>query len=97
LEDDPGSVLKKTEDRCIGSAVYRLRDEPATEEVICGDGDRARDEHLPVSVGGEEGERSEDVEMGLDAPAREVDEQGAPEHLRDRNDMTRSHPSRPQD
>ena len=42
-------------------------------------------QHLPIAVGREEGQRSEDVEVGLDAAAGEIDQEGADGHLPDRD------------
>ena len=45
-------------------------------------------QHLRIAVHREEGQRSEDVEVGLDAAAGEMDQEGADGHLADRDDMT---------
>ena len=39
------------------------------------DDDRAAHEHAPVAVERQEGERPEDVEVGLDPAARDVDQE----------------------
>ena len=67
----------------VDEAVDRLGPEDAADEVVGRDDDRGRHEHAPVAIEGEEGERAEDVEVGLDAPAGEVDQQRRPQHLRD--------------
>jgi hypothetical protein len=61
--------------------------ERAAEEVIGHHDGRADDQDLPVAVEGQEGERAEDVEMGLDSPAGQVDQQRADEHLGDGHDV----------
>jgi hypothetical protein len=49
--------------------------------MVCGDDGGGRDEHPPVAVEREERERAEDVEVGLDAAAREMYEQRRHQHL----------------
>ena len=58
---------------------------------------RRRDQHPPVAIEREERERSEDVKVGLDASAGQVDEQRAHQHLRDGDGVARRGLARPQD
>ena len=51
-------------------------------------------QHLRIAVRREEGQRSEDVEVGLDAAAGEMDQEGADGHLADRDDMAGQWPPR---
>ena len=89
LEKDPASVLDPAE--VVGSerAEDRLRPVDAADEVIEGNHDGCRHQHAPVAVKGEEGKGTEDVKVGLDPPAGQIDEQRRHEHLRERDDVSR--------
>ena len=89
LEDDPRGVLEPAPLAGDEHAVDRLRPEDAAQQVIERDDDRRRDEHAPVAVEREKGQRAEHVEMRLDAAARQMDEQRAHQHLRDGDRVAR--------
>jgi hypothetical protein len=65
----------------------RERPPNSANEVVSGDDDGGRDDHVPVLVEREEGERAEDVKVGFEPAAGEVDQQGGPHHLCHRDDM----------
>ena len=51
-------------------------------------GDRGRGaQHLPITVEGQEGERPKNVEVGLDAAAAQMNEQGGGQHLGGSDDV----------
>ena len=89
FEDDPGGVLHPAPLARDQHAVDRLRPEGPAQHVIQGDDDGGRNQHPPVAIEGEKGERPEDVKMGFDASAGEVDEQRAHQHLRDGDGVAR--------
>ena len=89
FEDDPGRVLYPAPLARDHHAVHRLRPEQAAQHVVERDHDRGRNQHAPVAIEREEGERSEDVEVRLDATAGQVDEQRAHQHLRDGDGVAR--------
>ena len=96
--------MAPTQNRCsrqppplrIGRAIDGLGPEQAAQELVPHHGQRGGEQHLPVPVEGQEGQRAEDVEVRLDAAAREVDEQPRPEHLADGHPMPREGRARPQ-
>src|SRR5207237_7263878 len=75
--------------------VDRLRPVDAAQEVVGGYEERGGHEDLPVAIEGEEGERAEDVEVGLDPAAGEMDQQGRHEHLPRRDGVPCERPSGP--
>ncbi|HZL72330.1 MAG TPA: hypothetical protein VFC86_07710 [Planctomycetota bacterium] len=85
FEPPPGAGREDAEDR--------LRPEDAAEQVVQGDDHGGGDEHLPVPVEGEERQGAEDVEVRLDAAARQVDQEGREEHLARRDDVARQDPA----
>ena len=95
LEDDPAGVLQPAP-----VARRRARRRPTAarssprSEVVGGDDRRGGDQHAPVAVEGQEGQRAEDVEVRLDAAAGQVDQQGAHEHLADGDGVARRTPRR---
>jgi hypothetical protein len=89
LERHPARVLEGPPRGRREHPEDRLGPKDPPEEMIERDDHRPCDEDLPVAVEGEEGQRAEHVEVGLDAPAGEVDEQGRREHLPSRDNVTR--------
>ena len=82
LEGDPGDVLEPAPLAGDQHAVDRLRPEHAAEEMIGGDHRGGRNQHAPVAIEREKRQRAEDVEMRFEAPAAEVNQQRAHQHLR---------------
>ena len=62
--------------------------------MIQGYNDGGRNQDAPVAIEREEGQRSEDMEVSLDAPAGQMDEQGAHQHLGDGDRIARRRPAR---
>ena len=56
--------------------------------------DRSRDEHAVIAVEAQECQRPKDVEVRLDPPAGQVNQQRAGQHLGGRNDVPSECPSR---
>ena len=56
----------------------------------------SRDEHAPVAVKRQEGQGAEDVKMGFDAAAGQVDQQRPHEHLGDGDELPRRQTPRPE-
>ncbi len=94
LEDDPAGMLDPPPRLDHRDAVDRLRPEEPAQQMIRGDDDRGRDQDGPVAVEGEEGQRAEDVEVGLDPASGEMDQQGAGEHLCHGDGVPRQGPRR---
>ena len=63
--------------------------------MVEGDDGRGRDQDAPVAVEGQEGQGAEDVEVGLDPPPAEVDQQRTHEHLPGRDDVSGDDLARP--
>ncbi len=82
LEDDPTGVLEPAPGARRRDAEDRPWPEDAAEVVVERDDGRGGEHDPRVAVDGQEGERAEDVEVSLDPPAREVNQQGPEEHLR---------------
>ena len=59
-------------------AVHRLRPEESAQHVIERDDDGRRNQHAPIAIERQKRERAEDVEMGFDAAAGQMDEQARP-------------------
>jgi hypothetical protein len=81
LEQHPRRMLQPPPLAGDHHAVDRLRPEEAAQHVIQSHDDRRGNQDTPVAVEGQEGERSEHVEMRLDAPAGEMDQQRTHQHL----------------
>ena len=97
LEDDPGRVLQPPPLAGDDHAIHRLRPEDAAKQVIQRDDDRGRDQHSPVAIEREEGERAEDVKVRLDPSSGQVDQERAHQHLGDGDDVARRRQARPED
>ena len=95
LEDHPEAVLDRAPHAGAGDAEHRLGPQRPPRDVIEHDRERRRHEHPSVDVEGEERERSEDEEVGLDAAACQVDEEGRHRHLADRHGVPRRREARP--
>ena len=89
FEDDPGRVLHPAPIARDQHAVHRLRPEDPAQHVVERDDHRRRNQHAPVAVEREERERSEDMKVGLDSSAGQVNEQRAHQHLRDGDRVAR--------
>ena len=89
FEHHPGRVLEPAPLAGDHHAVDRLRPEHAAQHVIERDDDGGRNQHAPVAIEREEGERAEDVEVRFDAAAGQVDQQRAHQHLRHGDDVAR--------
>jgi hypothetical protein len=85
LEQDPEGVLKKAPPLGARDPVHRVRPREPADEVVSGDGDGCGEDDPPVPVAGQERERSEHVEVGLDATAGQMDEESGPQDLRKRD------------
>jgi hypothetical protein len=70
-------------------AIDRLRPEHAAQHVIERDHDGGGNQNFPVTIEREERQRAKDVEVRLDAAARQVNQQRAHQHLRDGDDVAR--------
>ena len=81
-KDDPSSVFKPSPWFHVIDAEDGVGEKQATQDMIDGDGGGGHDEDLPIEIERKEGERAEDMEVGLDAAAGEVDKKGGHEHLR---------------
>ena len=92
LEHHPAGVLERTPHRGDADAEDRRRPQDAADDVIDEHHERRGHQHLRVAVHREEGQRSEDVEVGLDAAAGEMDQKGADGHLADGDDMAGESP-----
>ena len=95
LEDDPGGVLEPAPLAGDDHAVDRLRPEQAAQRMVERDHDGRGHEHPPVAIEREERQRSEDVEVRLDAATGQVNQQRAHQHLRRRDDVARRRISGP--
>ncbi len=89
LEDDPDGVLQPSPGADDRDAINRARPEDPPQEMVQSHDGRGGDQHPVVAVQGQERERTEDVEVGLDPSAHQVDQQRAHEHLADRDRMSR--------
>ena len=69
--------------------VNRAWPEHAPQEVIQGNDSGGCDQDPPVAVKSQERERDENAEVSLDSTSHQVDQQGADEHLPDRQGMAR--------
>ena len=87
LEQHPGGVLEPPPLAGDHHAVDRLRPEDPAQQVIERHDDCRRNQHPPVAIERQEGQRAEDVKVGLDPPTGQMNEQGAHQHLRDRDDV----------
>ena len=85
FEDDPRRVFQPSPLTRDQYTVDRLRPEDAAQEVIQGHNDGRWNQHPPVAIEGEKGERTEHVEVRFDAAARQMDQQRAHQHLCDRD------------
>ena len=95
FERDPADVLDPAPGAGRRDAVDRLRPEDPPQDVV-GDGDRrARHHDPPVTVEGQERERSEDVEVRLGLAPGQVNQQGRHQHLPDRDQVPGHHLARP--
>ena len=56
--------------------------------------DGGGNQHAPILVERQEGQRAEDVKVGFDSSAGQVDEKRGPQHLCDGNDMARERGAR---
>ena len=97
LERHPGGVLEPSPRRGGQQTVDRLWPVHPAQEMVGGDEQSRGHEDLPVAVEGEEGEGAEDVEVRLDAPPGQVDQQRGHDHLPGRNGVAREDPARPPD
>src|SRR5690606_7502928 len=89
LESDPARMLEPSKRLDRGSPVNRAWKESAPSDVVDDDDDRGSDEDAIVTIEGDERQGSEDVKVRLDPPAREVNEQGSSEHVREGDGMPR--------
>ena len=96
FEDDPGGVLDPAPLARDQHAVHRLRPEDPAQHVVERDHHRRWNQHAPVAVEREERERPEDMKVGLDSSAGQVNEQCAHQHLRDGDRVAREGLTRPQ-
>ena len=96
LENHPRRMLDPAPLAGHHNPVHRLRPEDSAQHVIERDDNRRRNQHAPVAIEREERKRAEDVEMGFDAPACQVDEQRAHQHLGGRNRVARRRPAGPE-
>ena len=81
FEGDPAGVLEPAPAARVRDSVNRFRPEQASQQVIRRNDQAADEDRLGVAVEGKERQGPEDVEMGLDPPARQVDEENRREHL----------------
>ncbi len=75
FEDHPERVLQPSPWAHRRDAIDRTRPEEPPEEMVQRHDRRGRDQHPRVAVERQEGQRAEDVEVGLDPAAHQVDEQ----------------------
>jgi hypothetical protein len=89
LEDDPPRVLEPAPVARREHPEHRFGPVRAAQRVIERDDQRRAHEHAGVAVEGQEGQRSEDVEVRLDASSAEVDEERRAQRLADRDRVAR--------
>ncbi len=85
FEHHPGRVLEPAPLARDEHAIHRLRPEQAAQHVIQRHDDGGGNHDAPVTIERQERQRAEHVEVRFDASAREVDQQGAHQHLGDAN------------
>ncbi len=81
-EDDPEQVLQQPPPLRLRGAVEGLGPQPAAHVHVQQRHGAAGEQHPPVPVEGQEGQRAEQVEVRLDAATGQVNEQRAPQQLR---------------
>ena len=97
LEYDPCRMLEKAPPLGIVDSVHRLRPEESHQQMIQRHHLSGRDQHARIAIEGQEGKRTEDMEMSFDPAAGQMHEHGRPQHLRHRNDVPGDRRARPQE
>src|SRR5437879_5395072 len=83
LKDDPAGVFQPAERARGYYPKHGFGPKEPPNEVVNGDYGRGCNEHPPIPINCQEGQRSENVEMCLDPAPGEMDEQSSEEHLGD--------------
>jgi hypothetical protein len=94
LNNDPSGVFGPPPRAGDQHAEDRLWPVEAAHQVVEGNDRRGRDEYPPVAVEGQQRQRAEDVEVRLDPPVGEVDQQRPHQCLRDGDDVPRGRRAR---
>ena len=89
LEDHPSRVLDPAPGLNYVDSINSLRREYPKNAMMDGRDRRGGDQHVPIAIKGQQGERAEDVEVGLDPAGGNFDQQGGKQHLAHRDRMAR--------
>ena len=94
FENDPHCVFDPAVVTFGDDAEHGQRPPDAADEMIGRDDEGGGNQHVPILVKRQKGQRAEDMKVGFDSAARQVDEERGPQHLRDGNDMARERGAR---
>src|SRR3954452_18438941 len=70
-------------------SVNRIGPKDTSQKMVQSYNDGRWDQHLPIAIKEEKGERAEDMKVSFDATAGEMNQETGEKHLRDRDGVSR--------